>query len=532
MVVVQELFSQDVEFQWVQMCGNPPNTTDTRTILASLDDGSFFIGGEFLDTALFGTKTMVSAGGSDLFIAKCDPSGNTLWALRMGGANDEYINDIKIDEDQNIIVAGFFYGTTQIGTDEYTSLGSQDLFVAKLNPDGDFIWSYRAGGIMADYFSGIEIDNDQNIILSGYFYDQIFFNDVTLTAVAASDLFLAKINPGGELLWAFSAGGSSSDQSNSVSIDPEGSLLVTGSFYYDITLGDTTLSTLDPVGVFVAKFDGGGDLEQAFQLNGTYLNSEVLISAANTGDFYISGCFSEQVSFGDKTFNAGEFNQDLYIAKYNPDCDLQWARHAFSFGSDQVAGIDTDEFGNLYLTGHYLDTIHFELLTLNYTLCCGSREIFIVSYSTSGQVLWGRQISGTRANIKALEMAPQGKLLLSGLFTEEMTLGPFSLSHYEGFRDYFTTLETGLYTSIYQPNVPVSCSIYPNPLHDRLTVAWEGAHDRADYLICSLDGRLLAKGSVSKGGVIDVGDVPAGAFVFSLSENANHFFDRQILIKK
>ena len=531
-IIVFNAQSQTIEFEWVEMFGNPPNTTDTRTTLSSMNDGSFFMAGEFLDTALFGTKTMVSAGGSDIFLTKCSQSGNVLWSVRIGGEDDEYVKDIAVDGDGNIIVSGFFYGTTMIGSDEYTTLGSQDLFIAKFDTEGDFVWSYRAGGMMADYISGITLDEDLNIILSGYFYNQINFGDTTLTAVAASDIFLAKFNSVGELIWVFSAGGSSSDQLNSITGDPDGNILIAGSYYYDFTIGDTTLTTLDPVGVFVVKIGSGGNLEQAFQINGTYLNSEIFITSASTGDFYLSGCFSEDATFGDKTFHAGEFNQDLYIARYSADCDLQWARHAFSYGSDQVVAIDTDESGNLYLTGHYLDTIHFELITLNYTLCCGSREIFIISYDADGRCLWGKQVSGTRANVKSLEMAPQGKLLLSGLFTEEMTLGPFSLSHYDGFRNYFTTLETGVYTSIADSPGIETIEIFPNPVEHMINISREGAPGKLSYMVIGMDGRLLFQGNARTGGTLDLSSVPSGLFILRLTDLTSGLTQNRILIKE
>ncbi len=361
-----------------------------------------------------------------------------------------------------MIVTGYFYGTTQIGQDEYTSFGSQDVFIAKYDSEGDFLWSYRAGGPMADYITGLTVDNEQNLVISGYFYDAITFGDTTIYSSGSSDVYMAKFDADGELLWVTSAGGSSSDQARSVSCDPDGNVLVSGSFYYDITLGDTTLSTMDPVGVFIAKYLPDGQLDQAFQLNGTYLTPEVYIKQAR-GGISIFPAISEQVVFGNKTFDAGEFNQDIFTAKYDATCKLEWARHAYSFASDQVMGIETDSYNNLYLTGHYLDTIHFDLITLPYTLCCGSREIFIVSYNAAGDVLWGDQITGTRANIQSVAMNGQDELLLSGLFTEEVNMGPLKLSNFEGFQNYVTCLRTEVFTSVNRDLKMINLKDFPEP---------------------------------------------------------------------
>jgi hypothetical protein len=520
------------DFSWAYQCGNPPNSTDTKTALVSCEDGCFYMAGEFLDTAQFGVKTLVASGGTDVFLVKYTAEGEALWSVRMGASDDEYVQKIISDDEGNVVVVGYFYGTTQIGTDSYTTYGSQDLFVAKYNAGGDFLWSFRVGGPMADYLTGLAADQDENFIISGNFYDEITIGDTTLLSLSSSDIFLAKFNPGGDLLWTLSAGGSSSDQVHSSACDADGNILIAGSFYYDFTFGDTTLSTQNPVGAFIAKYMPSGQLSQVFQLDGTYLTTEIFVTAAPGGDFYISGNFSEQITFGTKTFNAGEFNQDIYIAKYDASCDLQWARHGFSYGSDQVVALETDNFGNLYLSGHYLDTLHFELLTLPYTLCCGSREIFIVSYNPEGNVLFGEQISGTRANVQSIELNQQGNLLLSGLFTEEVILGPLSLSHYDGFRNYMTCLETGIYTGLAQKPESIRLAVFPNPAVSKIQIPGTGQVKPAEYKIFSMNGRLVGHGKVNPGDQIDIGFLLPGQYILRMNYAENHIQQSFLFLKQ
>jgi len=515
-LITIQAFPQLPEFDWANQCGNPPNTTDTKTTVASGQDGQFYLSGEFLDTVQFGDKLLISAGGTDIFLVKYTAEGNAVWSNRIGAADYDFVQKIITDEEGNVIVTGYFYGTTQIGQDQYTSYGSQDLFVAKYNSGGDFLWSYRAGGPMADYITGLTLDTDQNIVTTGYFYDGISFGDTNILASSSSDIFLAKFDTDGELLWVTSAGGSSSDQARSASCDPEGNILLTGSFYNDITLGDTTISTINPVGVVIARYLPDGQLEQAFQLNGTYLSTEVTIVAGRLGDFYISGNFSEQLIFGDETFDAGEFNQDIYTAKYDASCNLQWAKHAYSAASDQVMGIETDPYNNIYLTGHYLDTIHFDLLTLPYTMCCGSREIFIVSYSAAGEVLWGEQITGTRASVQSMAMNGQGELLLSGLFTEEVIFGHLTLSNFDGFKNYVTCLQTEIFTHVGQaPGIP-GLKVFPNPARNKVQILNTEQTDYNSYLIYSSNGSQIISGTIRSNENINIGFMPAGQYILRL----------------
>jgi hypothetical protein len=511
-------FGQITEFEWAGQWGSPPNTTDAKTRLVSCTDGSFYMSGEFVDTAFFIDKRLVSEGGTDLYLVKYSAQGMPQWSVRIGGNDDEYVQELVCDEDGNVVIAGYFYGTTQIGNDEYVSFGSQDIFIAKLNEEGDFLWSKRIGGPMADYFHGLSLDPELNFFVAGHFYNEIAIGDTTLIGNGSSDIFIAKFNPDGDLQWANASGGSSSDQISSSGCDPSGNLLVTGSFYYDFTISDTTLTTIDPVGVFIAKYHPDGQLESVIQLNGTYLNTDVCLSAASSGDFYISGNFSEQITFGDEVFVAGEFNQDIYLARYDGDFNLQWAKYAHSYSSDQVVDIETDAAGNVYVAGHYLDTIHFDDLTLNYTLCCGSREIFIVKYDASGNIIWGDTISGARANLQSIELTSQEELLLSGLFSEEVRMGSLSLSYYNGFKNYITSLQTNIYTSVrpYEQR-DITALIYPNPVSDILHLRFSG-EAAGEYSISSASGQLVMKGVLLPEG-IDISKLPAGQYIINLFDS-------------
>lgn len=517
------VIAQQPSFEWAVECGNPPGTTDAKTALSADNQGGFYFAGEFIDEVTFDPKTLLSAGGTDIFAVKLNADGTYVHAFRLGGLGDDFLQEITADHDGNIIVAGYFYGTTQIGTDTYTSYGSQDIFVAKYNPGGDFLWSFRAGGAMADYCSGVSIDDDGNIILAGHFYGEISFGDTSLTATAGSDVYLARLSPDGELHWTAAAGGTSSDQARSVSCDPSGNILLAGSFYYNITLGDTTLVTSDPVGVFISRFSPGGDLDWAFQLNGSYLTTDIKLVPASNGGFYISGNFSETIYFGNQTFQAGPFNQDIYIAKYNPAGTLAWARHAFSDASDEIIGIRLDINDNLYLTGHYMDAIHFGSLILPYTLCCGSREIFMVNYSHRGEILWAEQISGAYASVHSLAVNHNGNMLLSGWFTGDIVFGPLSLNYPIGYHNYLTGVTTEMNTSVPSYALHLPLKLYPNPAYDRVSVLLTGS-GRLELILYDVSGRILLKQYVADGDVIDLSGLPAGYYLYRASDkdNATH----------
>jgi hypothetical protein len=517
--------SQQAEFEWAVQCGNPPNTTDVKTSLAAAEDGSFYLAGEFTDTAFFGNKNIISAGGTDVFLVKHNSQGSPVWETRLGAADYDYIQKVAVTPAGDVILAGYFYGTTLLGTDEYTAYGSQDIFIAAFDGEGNFLWSERAGGGMADYISSIDVDADNNIIISGYFYGEIDFGDTLLTAAASSDIFIARYSPEGELLWALAAGGSSSDQARSVSCDPEGNIYLAASFYYDFTFGDTTLSTSNPVGVAVVKLNPEGLFQMAFQLNGTYLTPDVFLKADHVGNFYLSGNFSEEIFLGDSVFTAGPFNQDVFVARFGNDGEFLWASHGYSYSSDQAIGLDIDQSDNLYLSGHYLDHIHFEQLTLNYTLCCGSREIFIVNYSNDGKVNWGKQISGARASVQAVTMEESGDFLLSGMFTDTLSFDNLNLVNYGSYRNYVTCLKTDAATAIGNQVLPAGLlRIIPNPAHDRIEILSMDGNDPVAIDIYGLTGDLVYSNRNLTGNSIDVSRFSPGIYFLRAMDSSLRVF--------
>ena len=508
--------AQPREFEWASQCGNPSNTTDAKTTLAGADNGYFYMAGEFLGTVQFGNKSLVSAGGTDIWLVKNTPEGAPVWSIRMGGNDDDFVWKIVSDNEDNVTMTGYYYGTIQIGNDIYTSQGSQDLFIARFDGEGNYLWSYTLGGGMADYIRGLATDSGGNLFLAGHFYDSFIVGDTTVTAARGSDAFVIKFSPDGQPAWVTTAGGSSSDQASSVTIDSEGNILLAASFYYDITFGDTTLHTPNPVGVAIARYFPDGGLDRVFQLNGTYLTTENLIRAGLEGQFYVAGNFSEKLFFGNKTFDAGEFNQDIFTAAFGQDMELLWARHGFSAASDQVVGLDTDPYGNVYIAGHYLDTIRFDQLKLQYTLCCGSREIFIVSYSSGGAAVWGEQITGARANLQSIEMIENGKMILSGMFTEDLAFGPHVLSHWEGFRNYASSLETGLITGTPEINNSLANIVLsPNPARTKIQIHSAKPLTGMNYTVFKLNGSVAMEGAMTSNS-IDIQNLAPGLFLLRI----------------
>lgn len=117
-----------------------------------------------------------------------------IWAARAGGTGEDYSHAIATDDQGNQYITGSFEETADFGSTTLTSSGNKDIFVAKLDSDGNWLWAKKAGGTAYDYGQGIVLDGSGNIFVTGYFRDIANFGDISLTSNGYDDIFVAKLS--------------------------------------------------------------------------------------------------------------------------------------------------------------------------------------------------------------------------------------------------------------------------------------------------------------------------------------------------
>ncbi|TET39215.1 MAG: hypothetical protein E3J72_00810, partial [Planctomycetota bacterium] len=339
---------------WAKKAGGGGD--DWGRSISTLSDGSAIVTGSFTLVATFGNasegnETILSSAGSyDIFIAKYNPDGTLAWAKSAGGSNWDEGYGISTLSDGSAILTGFFKNTCTFGNaseGNETVLSSNinsEIFVAKYNPDGTLAWAKSAGGESSDIGQSIAALSDGSAIVTGYFRDTATFgnasegNETILSSAGIADIFIAKYNPDGTLAWAESVGGESVDYGSGISALPDGSALVTGAFQNTATFGvgegnETDLTSAGDYDIFIAKYNPDGTLAWAKRAGGGNYDTGHDISALSDGSAVVTGFFSTTATFG----NASEGNEtvlsstgsfDIFIAKYNPDGTLNWAKSA------------------------------------------------------------------------------------------------------------------------------------------------------------------------------------------------------------
>lgn len=346
--------------EWVQTIGGVESAGATGIAVDSKNN--VYVLGRFNGLTRFGNITKTSVGGTESFLAKFDTNGNILWVQTIAGK--VLPEAIATDKNDNPYICGYFLETVNFGGISKTSgLGEsgsvvQDIFIVKYNAAGVFQKVETAGGKGEEFAKGISVDEKGNIYLTGYFQGTINFQGISKTVqdYRSINLYVAKYNADFEIQWVQMAQGPYMVLGRSIEVDKNENVYVSGAVNGTVKFG-TIVKQAEGEDPFVAKLDKNGNFQWVQTIIGSYLNAEDL-SLDGKGNVYLTGDFSRETTFGtiSKT-SAGSY--DIFVAKYDPSGNTQWVKTVGGRFSDSGKGIASDVKGNIYVTGHFGETVNF-----------------------------------------------------------------------------------------------------------------------------------------------------------------------------
>jgi len=227
---------------------SPQNLNKDSKVSTDLKGNIFIAGCFYWNNLKLGSTTLANAGYDDIFLAKYDSLGNILWAKKAGGAEGDVVKGIDTDTSGSIFITGYFesasilFGSTTLTNADATG-STNDIFLAKYNASGNLLWATSAGSTFSEEAQSVSCDANGNTFITGNFRSPITFGSTTLITNGYNDIFLVKYNGIGNVLWAKGEGGTEQDYGTSVSIDANGDALITGGYIsYTIPLGPRILT--------------------------------------------------------------------------------------------------------------------------------------------------------------------------------------------------------------------------------------------------------------------------------------------------
>jgi len=418
------LFAQNEDWLWAKQAGG---TDDDYGYSIAVDtNGNSYVTGSFYGSATFGTTTLTSSSDYDIFVAKMDSNGNWLWAKQAGGTDRDGGNSIAVDANGNSYVTGSFYGSATFGTTNLTSSGENDIFVAKLDSNGNWLWANQAGGTFNDYGYCIAVDTNGNSYITGLFDGSATFGTTTLTSSGDYDIFVAKLDSNANWLWATQvAAGTRVDYGYSIAVDANGNSYVTGDFSGSATFGTTTLTSSEYEDIFVAKLDSNGNWLWVKQTVGIYPDASYGIAVDDNGNSYVTGYFWGNAIFGATTLTSNGYN-DIFVAKLDSNGNWLWAKQAGGTWDDYCYDIAVDTNGNSYVTGDFWDYTTFGSTALTSS---GGYDIFVAKLDSNGNWLWAKKAGGTNSDyISGIAVDDNGNSYVTGRFWDNAIFGATTLT--------------------------------------------------------------------------------------------------------
>ncbi|MBP8823555.1 MAG: gliding motility-associated C-terminal domain-containing protein [Flavobacteriales bacterium] len=281
------------------------------------------------------------------------------WARKAASPGNEHIADVQVDADGSIYVTGEYGGTLQFGGQSVGSQGGLDVFVARLDAAGSLIWMRTGGGTGIDRGIKLSLGNGTALAVAGEFMGTANLFGTSLTSAGGTaDAFVAVLNKSdGTLQWVRQGGGTGgTDSPGGISMGQDGRVTVAGQFRGTATWESTTL---------VSTLDPLTSLPSA----------------------------------------------DVFIATYSPTGSLLWLKQGAANKDDKAVEVVHDADGNLFVTGQYSNTITFDQTYPNIL----ANASFLLRLAPDGSDVWFRRMGGAAYNhVRDLAIAPSGQLLITG----------------------------------------------------------------------------------------------------------------------
>lgn len=449
----------------------------------------------------FGSYVLPSSVLTGTFIVKYDPNGNTLWAKAADGNSSDHGWGITTDHLGNAVSVGDFTSTF-ITFDLITltkSSGGSDSYIVKYDAAGNVLWAMNPACVGSDYAYAVCSDQYNNIYITGWFQSTNLTwgsTMITNTDPGTAQVYVLKLDPGGNVIWLKTFGGNGSDLVEGIAVDSANNVYVTGMTISAsiIFAQDTLLSGPTSERAFLVKYDAAGN-EVWGRVYGTGNDRGNSVATDGAGNIYMAGSFSSPViSFGSYTLSCDGYT-DAYLVKVNPAGQVIWAMGSAGNGADLSSSVRTDTSGHVFLTGRYgfvqTDTIRFG----SFQLPCPPGSVdpfFMVRLDTAGNVqcMTGLPTGGTAFPEIATDL--NGSLLFgSASSISPLTVGSTTLTGNLGPYIMAAKWSCDLISEVFDGNERPDISVFPNPATDHFEIRSEHLFSRGTLEITDATGRIF-----------------------------------------
>ena len=336
-------------------------------------------------------------------VAFCSPillqaQSALIWSKTLGGsANELNVSSVQAFDDGYLLTSA----TNSTDVDVSSNHGNYDIWLAKLDEEGELVWNKSYGGSEHDYPSAICTTQDSNYLIAGHTYSND--GDISMNH-GKGDAWIIKLNATGEIIWQKTFGGTNFDAANAITSTQDGGCIVAG-FTYSADLQGMG-KTFGGADYWVLKLNALGEIEWQKMYGGNKMDIAYSVLQTTDGNFVVAG---NSLSFPAND-NPASGLTDCWVLKLDPAGEIIWAESFGGFAANKTPAIIETMDGGFALTGNY------PVLDLSNDNGQKYYENFwLVKLTNEGSQAWQKNYGGKEYDIaNALSQTPDGGYLLAG----------------------------------------------------------------------------------------------------------------------
>lgn len=407
-----------------------------------------------------------------------DP-GLVLWRLRADGSSawsrawslvalPPTLN-LAVAPDGSLVMTGTFRGRIDLGNGPLVSAGEADIFLAKLDSNGNHVWSRSFGAPGNDLGYKILVDPNGNIALAGKHTGVDFGGGLLNAPENTISFFRAAFGPDGTHLSSASFGSSAGSASiNDMAINQVGDVYAIGGFYGTLAFGATTLKSAGSPDIVMVGFEASGNVRTAQRFGDEFFDTGYGIVLTPEGDLLTTGVFSVDVSLGGPVLESCLSTVTVFVARYSANGEHRWSRsnEACAYGASECTAIALHPSGGIAVVGTFTGAMQLDQASL----FAESESMLAMRFDADGNLIW---MGEGAAGAKGLSVVAKagGNLVVVGNNSSDLEFCTGGITKTASARGFAAEFADAPHVDGHAPTIPA------NPTYDGTTVAWDASTD-------------------------------------------------------
>lgn len=407
-----QLSHAQIGYQWQKAYGGSLN--DGAYSISTTSDGGTIVGG-YSYSGISGIKIEPAYGLGDYWVLKLDADGNVEWQKTYGGSGLEVLNEVVQTADGGYFVGGYSQSPISGNKTENSLAGSADIWLLRLDEDGNILWQTDLGGSGSDFLGDVNETSDGGCIIGGY-SNSSNSGDKTENSKGNYDYWVIKLNSSGSITWQNTIGGTSADQCHAAEQLSDGTYFISGYSNSPISFDKTEA----PVGPF-NNYDawimqlnasgsiiwqnviGGNSVENLFAAKVTPDNGAILAIQSTSN---ISGDKSEN------TISGVEGDMDYWLVKVDHLGNIEWQNTLGGIHEDICFDVTLTTSGGYAIAGHSLSGVSGDKTAPNWG---DTFDYWAVGVDNTGAVIWDKTFGGLEQDYGyAMSGNENGQFIIAG----------------------------------------------------------------------------------------------------------------------